>query len=122
MSQVSTNQVQREAVLSKGRYDPETIKEQVVTIATASGVRPSDAAIFADALVDADLHGASSHGVSRLNIYIRRIRKGLIDPMAELKVDHQQGAALVIDANNGLGQVQAIKSLEMIIPVAKKMA
>jgi LDH2 family malate/lactate/ureidoglycolate dehydrogenase len=56
--------------------------------------------------------------VSRLNIYIRRIQEGLINPAAELKVDRQRGSTLVINADNGLGQVQAIKSLDMLMPVA----
>ena len=41
-------------------------------IAVAAGVSTEDAAVLADSLVDADLHGISTHGISRLNIYIRR--------------------------------------------------
>ena len=79
-----------------------------------------DAQIFADALVDADLHGVSTHGLSRLNIYLRRIELGLIDPRAELQVDQQKGAILALDAGNGVGQVQAVKALELMIPIAEK--
>ncbi len=39
-------------------------------------VRCADAAIFSNALVDADLHGVGTHGISRLNIYLQRIQKG----------------------------------------------
>jgi LDH2 family malate/lactate/ureidoglycolate dehydrogenase len=119
MSQASTNQMQKETVLSGGRYDLETVKDQVVEIAASSGLNTSNAAIFADALVDADLHGDSTHGVSRLNIYIRRIQKGLIDPAAELSVEKRSNSILVIDANDGLGQVQAVKSFELLMPLAR---
>ena len=44
-------------------------------VAAAAGVPRDDAAMLADALVDADLHGTSTHGVSRLNIYVRRIQR-----------------------------------------------
>jgi LDH2 family malate/lactate/ureidoglycolate dehydrogenase len=99
-------------------------KEQLVTLTTrlarAAGMSAGDAQIFADALVDADLHGVSTHGLSRLNIYLKRIELGLIDPRAELRADRQAGAVLALDAGNGVGQVQAVKALEMLIPMAEK--
>jgi LDH2 family malate/lactate/ureidoglycolate dehydrogenase len=84
-----------------------------------AGVSQADAAIFAHSLVDADLHGTSTHGVSRLGIYLQRIEKGLIDPKAELAVKRSCGSVLALDAGNGLGQVQAVKALEMLIPLAR---
>jgi LDH2 family malate/lactate/ureidoglycolate dehydrogenase len=101
-------------------YTPEAVKALVAAIAAAAGVRPPDAAILADALVEADVQGISTHGVSRLNIYVRRIQKGLINPTAELVVDRRRGATLAVDAGNGLGQVQAVKTLEMLTPMAKE--
>jgi len=99
-------------------------KEQLITLtmrlAQAAGMSADDAQIFADALVDADVHGVSTHGLSRLNIYLRRMELGLIDPRAELHVDRESGAVLALDAGNGVGQVQAVKALEMLIPRAEK--
>ncbi len=77
-----------------------------------------DASILADSLIDADIHGISTHGISRLNIYIRRIQKGLIDPVAQVTVTSARPSVLVVDAGNGLGQVQAWKVLERMIPLA----
>ena len=102
------------------RHTPEKVRQLVAKIAVASGVRKPDATIFADALVDADIHGTSTHGVSRVNIYIRRIQKGLIDPKAKLVIDRKRGATLSVDAGNGLGQVQAVKTLEKLIPKARR--
>ena len=106
--------------MTPARYSPEKVRQLVAAIAAASGVRKPDAAIFADALVDADIHGTSTHGVSRLNIYIRRIQKNLIDPKAKLIVENKRPATLTIDACNGLGQVQAMKTLEKLIPKARR--
>ena len=106
--------------MTTGRHSPEKVKELVAAIAAASGVKKTDAAILADALVDADVHGTSTHGVSRLNIYIRRIQKGLINPKAKLVIERRLGGTLAVDANNGLGQVQAVKTLEKLIPKAKR--
>ena len=101
------------------RFPPDLIKDQTARIAEAAGVPASDARILADSLLDADLHGISTHGVSRLNIYIRRIQKGLIDPNAKLVVECRRPSSLAVDAGNGLGQVQAWKVLDLLFPMAR---
>lgn len=120
MSHTTSTYRQKNSAMPANRYKPETVRKIIIAIATASGVAPSDAGLFADALIEADLQGTSTHGVSRLNIYIHRIRQGLIDPAAKLEVERQRGATLVVNAGNGLGQVQAIKTLEMLMPVARE--
>jgi LDH2 family malate/lactate/ureidoglycolate dehydrogenase len=102
------------------RYAKERLESLVAQLASGMGVPAEDAAHFAEVLVDADLHGVSTHGVSRLNIYLKRIEAGLIDPKAALKVDRQTGSILALDAGNGLGQVQARKALEMLMPLARQ--
>ena len=107
------------AVSATKRYSPQRLKWLAEALAAGAGVSRADAAIFADALVDADLQGVGTHGVSRLNIYLKRIRAGLIDPTAALTVERKRGCALRLDAGNGLGQVQAAKALQMLMPLAK---
>jgi LDH2 family malate/lactate/ureidoglycolate dehydrogenase len=102
------------------RYLPDELRSLTARLATAVGVRPEDADIFARVLIDADLHGVSTHGISRLNIYLQRIEKGLIDPRAEISIKRNGGSVLALDAGNGLGQVQAVKALGMLLPLAKK--
>ena len=102
------------------RYAAQSVRELAAEIAVRAGVPRGDAAILADALVDADLHGTSTHGISRLNIYVRRIQRGLIDPAAELRIEQHRPAVLVVDAGNGLGQPQAAKTLEQLIPLARR--
>jgi LDH2 family malate/lactate/ureidoglycolate dehydrogenase len=102
------------------RYPVPEVQSCVADLAAAAGVPKADAAILADALVDADVNGISTHGVSRLNIYIRRIQRGLIVPTAELRFEQRRPAVLAVDANNGLGQVQAVKTLERLMALAKE--
>ena len=90
----------------------------VAAITAASGVSLPDSEILADALVDADIQGISTHGVSRLNVYIRRIQKGLVNPKAELIIERRRGSTLAMDADNGLGHVQAVKALQILMPIA----
>ena len=102
------------------RFKSNDLRGLVSRLAVADGVPADDAEVFARVLVDADLHGVSTHGVSRLNIYLQRIEKGLIDPKAVLGIDRNGGSVLALDAGNGLGQVQAIKALDMLTPLAKQ--
>jgi len=101
------------------RYSPAILKSLAIDIARAAGVERDDAAILADSLVAADLAGTSTHGLSRLAIYVKRIRNGVIDPRATLTVERQRAATLAIDAGNGLGQVQAWRTLDRLIPMAR---
>ena len=102
------------------RFDPQVLRTLAADIASAAGVPRADAAILADSLVAADLAGTSTHGLSRLAIYLKRIRKGLIDPKAELSIDRERAGTLAVDAGNGLGQVQAVKVLDRLVPMARQ--
>jgi len=102
------------------RFPVAQLRNLVVDLSHAVGVSKEDAALFAEALMDADLHGTSTHGISRLAIYLKRLEKGLIDPKARLQIDRSTASALALDAANGLGQVQATKALDMLIPLARQ--
>ena len=102
------------------RYPIEKVKPLVTQIAAKAGIPEEGAAVLADALVEADVYGTATHGISRLNIYVRRIQKGLVDPDAELTYQARRPAALSVDAANGQGQVQAIKTLDLLIPLARE--
>ena len=101
------------------RFSPTVLKSLATDIASAAGVERDDAQILADSLVSADLAGTSTHGISRLAIYVKRIRNGVIDPKARLTIERQRTATLAVDAGNGLGQVQAWRTLEKLIPMAR---
>src|SRR5688572_12417615 len=101
------------------RYSPTILKSLAIDIAMAAGVAHDDASILADSLVTADLAGTNTHGLSRLAIYVRRMQKGVIDAKAKLTIERQRAATLAVDAGNGLGQVQAWRTLERLIPMAK---
>jgi LDH2 family malate/lactate/ureidoglycolate dehydrogenase len=102
------------------RFRPQEVVTLIARLATAAGVSSEDSRIFAQALVDAELHGVSTHGVSRVAVYLQRIEKGLIDPRANLAIDRNGGSVLALNACNGLGQVQGVKALSLLIPLARK--
>jgi LDH2 family malate/lactate/ureidoglycolate dehydrogenase len=102
------------------RYSPDILETLAADIASAAGVARADAEILADSLVAADLSGTSTHGLSRLAIYVKRIQKGLIAPRADMTIDRKRAGTLAVDANNGLGQVQVVKVLDRLIPMARE--
>ena len=116
---MSMNQMQRTVASIPGRYNPQAVRALAAELAAAAGVPEADAGLLAEALVDADVHGVTSHGISRLNIYLRRIQKGLIDPVAALTMDRQRRVVLAVNAGNGLGQVQTLKTLDLLVPMAR---
>jgi LDH2 family malate/lactate/ureidoglycolate dehydrogenase len=102
------------------RFPHDSLKKLAADIAAAAGVVRADAEVLADSLVAADLSGTSTHGLSRLAIYVQRIQNGLIDPKPPFNIERKRGATIAVNAGNGLGQVQAFKTLECLIPMAKE--
>src|SRR5438309_5617123 len=59
----------------------------------------ADAALATKALLAADLRGVDSHGVARLNGYIRLVEAGRINPKAVPKVIHETASTATIDVD-----------------------
>lgn len=86
-----------------------------------SGVGSRAAAIVADSLTEADLRGHSSHGVERLPAYISRLRAGLIKPNARPRTIVDADGLIIVDGDNGLGQVVAATGMRKAVTRAHKI-
>jgi len=73
----------------------------------------------AASLVDANLCGHDSHGLIRIPQYVRQIREGQMQPGRPLLVVKETPAVLVADGQWGLGQVQAHRLLQKLVPKAR---
>ncbi len=67
-----------------------------------AGATSETASATARALVYADQRGLSSHGVSRLPMYIAQMRNGRVDPQAIPVIVTSRKAAVLIDAADGM--------------------
>ena len=85
----------------------------------AAGVPPADAGVVARSLVDANLCGHDSHGVMRVPQYLDFLKKGTYKAGAPLTVISETPAVVAADAGWGLGQVQAYRLFEKLVPKAK---
>jgi len=78
------------------------------------------AEICTNALINAELVGAPSHGLSRLKMYCDRITKKLINPRAKIKIKKISQSISHVDGNNSIGFVAADVAIKTAISNAKK--
>ena len=78
------------------------------------------ALICANALINAELVDAPTHGLSRLKMYCDRIKKKVINPRPKIKIKKISQSISQIDANNSIGFVAADIGIKQAIKNAKK--
>ena len=76
--------------------------------------------ICADALINAELVGAHSHGIIRLPSYCIRIKKKIINAKPKIKIRYISQSITNIDADNAIGFVGADLGINCAIKNAKK--
>ena len=94
------------------------LKDCSAAVLEAVGVPCDDAGIVADSIVYAHTRGKHTHGIGRMPIYIRKIKEGLMNSKTPMTVIHESGAVAVYDAENGFGQVAAIRAMDLVIEKA----
>ncbi len=99
------------------KYPVDILAQFCRDLMTAAGVLPEDAGVVTDVLIDASLEGIDTHGISRLPIYLSRLRNGRINARPQIKVN-RSGAVAAVDGDNGLGQLVAVRSMEVAIDLA----
>ena len=78
------------------------------------------ASICSNALINAELVGAPSHGLARLMMYCKRIQKKIINPRPKIKIKKISQSISHIDANNSIGFIAADIGIKTAIKSAKK--
>lgn len=97
-----------------------TLKAYCERLLTAQGLTAADAETVSDALVDADLCGVESHGVSRMTIYLKRLEMGVVNAKTEIKVEREYPASVAFSACNSMGMVAAKHAMLRAIEKAKE--
>ncbi len=92
----------------------------IIDIFKKYGLSKNHAKICADALINAEIVGAKSHGISRLKMYCERIKKKLINPKPKIKFKKISKSITLIDANNSIGFVAADIGIKKAISSAKR--
>ena len=85
-----------------------------------SGLDDESSLIFAESLVNADMRGISSHGMTRLATYSRRLQDGLVSKSTDVKIIKDSPSLLLIDGQNGMGAVTAYRTMELCLDRASE--
>ena len=83
------------------------------------GCSPADAQIAAHVLVSADLRGIDSHGVARLQGYLRLKDAGRVNVTPQCSIIHETPSTAVVDGDAGLGLVVAPFAMKIAIEKAR---
>ena len=97
-----------------------SLKNLIKKIFISHKLTERHAIICAEALINAELVGAPSHGLSRLKMYCDRISKKVINPKAKIKVKKISQSISHVDGNNSIGFVAADTAIKVAIKNAKK--
>lgn len=100
----------------------ETLREYCKKLIMTQQVPENEAFIVADSLVDADLCGVESHGVSRMQIYLKRLEEGVVAKKCEILVEQEYAGGAALNAKNAMGMVAGVQAMQKCIDKAKENA
>ena len=100
-------------------FDAQFLIRTSTDIFAAAGMRPDEARIVAEELVEANCAGHDSHGVIRIPQYLGQIAAGDIVPDAEIEIVREAPVLAVLDAHWGFGQVAMRRGVELGLEKAK---
>ena len=104
------------------RIQHNNLRHTVKEIFQKMGETLEDATIASDVLVDSDLRGVESHGVSNmLKEYIDHYRNQIIKPRASWKIVRESPSTATVDADSGLAIILGPKAMRIAIEKAKKV-
>ena len=96
----------------------ETCRAQIVSILTAWGMAPEPVRVTAEVMVETDLSGVDSHGISMLMDYDESRRKGRLNLHARPRVVRENPVTALVDADAGLGHPASVMAMELAIAKA----
>ena len=102
------------------RYDSQLLKKYGTSILMQAGLEAEEAEILVESLLYADSRGVSSHGLSRLDVYTKRVEHGVIATGVNIKIIQESPASLVLDGQNGVGAKIARQALELTMKKARE--
>jgi LDH2 family malate/lactate/ureidoglycolate dehydrogenase len=95
------------------------LREGLKALFCAWGVPSDQAATTAEVLVEADLMGIDSHGITLIPLYDELLRSGKVVAAAEITVARAFGAIAVVDGGGGFGQAPAMLAMDLAVDRAE---
>ncbi len=96
------------------------LRQFAAGVLAAAGMPRDDADVSARILVEANLRGVDTHGVLLLPMYVRRLRRYLINPTPRRTFEQRRAAVGILDADYGMGNVATAEAMEQAIRMARE--
>ena len=96
------------------------LESKIAAALSASGASSAMAGSTAKALAQAEAQGIGSHGLGRVAQYCAQLRNGRVNGQAKAAVLRAKGAALLVDAQQGLAFPACDLAIQEAIRVAKE--
>ncbi len=103
------------------RIDPGSLEKFVAAIFEKAGFTAEDAATEARVLVWANVRGVDSHGVLRVHQYLANIRRGGMNPHAQVCIERETPAIALIEADCAFGPVVTTYAMNVAIEKARQV-
>lgn len=103
------------------RIDADTLRTAVEILFSGLGLAADDAAIVAELLVEADLMGISTHGVSNYiqMLYAPGLRKGTTRAAADMTIERELPTMALVDGKGCMGQLVGKFAMDLAIDKAR---
>lgn len=101
------------------RIHADALRCVVADIFAACEMSTEDAQLLAETLVHADLRGVHSHGTLRVPDYVKKLTADGVNPRGRPRIVGGRGAAIVVDADNSMGQIAGTFAMEAAIERAR---
>lgn len=91
----------------------EDLRAQVEAVLTAWGFAAGPARASAQVMVEADLNGIDSHGITMLLYYEGLVRAGALNPAPRVRVLRESPATALMDGDRGLGHAVSLQAMDL---------
>jgi LDH2 family malate/lactate/ureidoglycolate dehydrogenase len=103
------------------RVPAEQIRQQLVSVLRAWGMSVAHADTTAEMMLETDLRGVDSHGISMLPTYDREFRAGRLNMRPQFKTVREGPATALIDADASLGHPVSVYAMNLAIDKCREL-
>jgi LDH2 family malate/lactate/ureidoglycolate dehydrogenase len=97
----------------------ERVRAQIEAILLSWGMAPDLAQTTVEAMVETDLFGVDSHGISMLMTYEKRWREGTLKLQARPRIEKEGPCTALVDGGAGLGHPVSAFAMNLAVDKAK---
>jgi LDH2 family malate/lactate/ureidoglycolate dehydrogenase len=105
-------------MIASENFSADVIRAQIEAILRAWGMSEEKLRLTAEVMVETDLRGIDSHGISMLTQYAQMQKAGQIALQAEPRIVRQSASTALIDGGAGLGHPAALMGMSLAIEKA----